>query len=249
MPTTLERVVHACVLLDFDGAKILTDPWFSERVMYHQGEPRSVASPADLPPLDGIVISHAHYDHCDLGALASYPDRDVPIVVNPGTGPKVRAKGWRNVTELDPWQATSLGPVRVTAAPASHGVPEVTYLLQADGRTVFFGADTRRIPELNEIATRFPAIDLALMPINGLTSRPQRNRQEVMDAAQAAELTGLLHPRLAVPIHYAYTAGAIGDRILVKLDRNHPEHYRDAASDLAPGSEVHILPTGQVLKL
>jgi L-ascorbate metabolism protein UlaG (beta-lactamase superfamily) len=179
MPTTLERVVHACVLLDFDGAKILTDPWFSERVLYHQGEPRSVATPADLPRLDGIVISHAHYDHCDLGALASYPDKNVPIVVNRGTGKKVRAKGWRN----------------------------------------------------------------------GLSSRPQRNRQEVMDAAQAAELTGLLHPRLAVPIHYAYTAGAVGDRILVKLDRNHPEHYRDAAGDLAPGTEVHILPTGQVLKL
>lgn len=68
--------MHACVLLDFDGAKILTDPWFSERVLYHQGEPRSVAGPADLPRLDGILISHAHYDHCDLGALAGYPDKD-----------------------------------------------------------------------------------------------------------------------------------------------------------------------------
>lgn len=249
MPTTLERVVHACVLLDFDGAKILTDPWFSERVLYRQGEPRSIATAADLPRLDGILISHAHYDHCDLGALASYPDKNVPIVVNRGTGKKVRAKGWRNVTELDPWQSTRLGPVRVTAAPAGHGVPEVTYLLEADGTTVFFGADTRRIPELDEIARHFPDIDLALMPINGLTSRPQGNRQEVMDATQAAELTALLRPRLAVPIHYAYTSGAIGDRILVKLDRNHPEHYRDAAGDLAPDAEVHILPTGQVLTL
>ncbi|MFJ8142892.1 MBL fold metallo-hydrolase [Streptomyces sp. NPDC096013] len=249
MPTTLERVVHACVLLDFDGAKILTDPWFSERLLYRQGEPRSIATAADLPRLDGILISHAHYDHCDLGALALYPDKNVPIVVNRGTGKKVRANGWRNVTELDPWQSALLGPVRVTAAPASHGVPEVTYLLEADGTTVFFGADTRRIPELNEIAQRFPDIDLALMPINGLSSRPQGNRQEVMDAAQAAELTALLRPRLAVPIHYAYTSGAIGDRILVKLDRNHPEHYKDAAGDLAPDTDVRILPTGQTLTL
>ena len=58
-----------------------------------------------------------------------------------------------------------------------------------------------------------------------------------------------LHPRLAVPIHYACTAGPIGDRILVKLDRDHPEHHQDAARDLAPGTEVHILPTGQVLTL
>ncbi|MGH1554787.1 MBL fold metallo-hydrolase [Streptomyces sp. L7] len=86
-------VVHACVLLDFDGAKILTDPWFSERVLYRQGEPRSILTAADLPRLDGILISHAHYDHCDLGALARYPDKNVPIVVNRGTGKKVRGKG------------------------------------------------------------------------------------------------------------------------------------------------------------
>lgn len=87
------------------------------------------------------------------------------------------------------------------------------------------------------------------MPINGLTSRPQGSRQEVMDAAQAAELTALLRPTLAVPIHYAPTSGAIGDRILVKLDRNHPKHYKDAVGDLAPDTGVHILPTGQVLTL
>ncbi|MGW3952072.1 hypothetical protein ACWEKM_14325 [Streptomyces sp. NPDC004752] len=41
----------------------------------------------------------------------------------------------------------------------------------------------------------------------------------------------------------------IGDRILVKLDRNHPEHYKDAAGELAPDTEVHILATGQILTL
>jgi hypothetical protein len=35
----------------------------------------------------------------------------------------------------------------------------------------------------------------------------------------------------------------------VKLDRNHPDHYRDAASELAPDTEVRILTTGQLLKL
>src|SRR5215831_18273931 len=118
MATTIQRVVHASVLLDFGGAVILTDPWLSERPLYYQGEPRSVDTAADLPELAGIVISHAHYDHCDLAALASYPDKNVPLVVNRGTGTRVRAAGFGNVTELDPWQAAQLGPVRVTAAPA-----------------------------------------------------------------------------------------------------------------------------------
>jgi hypothetical protein len=35
----------------------------------------------------------------------------------------------------------------------------------------------------------------------------------------------------------------------VKLDRTLPEHYQDTASALAPGTEVRILPAGQVLDL
>lgn len=38
MTTTLHRVVHASVVLDFGGARILTDPWFAERPGYRHGE-------------------------------------------------------------------------------------------------------------------------------------------------------------------------------------------------------------------
>ncbi|WP_228823304.1 MBL fold metallo-hydrolase [Nocardia blacklockiae] len=244
---TVTRVVHASVLLDFGGARILTDPWLSERAFYRHGEPRSVATAADLPELAGIVISHGHYDHCDLAALASYPDRSVPFAVAEGLAAQVRSAGFRNVVELKPWQRTHLGPVEVTAAPASHGVPEVTFVLRMDGHTAYFGADTRRIGELDEIAQRFPEVDLALLPINGLRVRPLLNRQEVMDAEEAAEFTGVLHPRLAVPIHYAFTGGPVGDRLMIKTVRNRPDLYRDAAATLAPDTAVHVLPTGESL--
>ncbi|WP_327144489.1 MBL fold metallo-hydrolase [Nocardia sp. NBC_01327] len=244
---TVTRVVHASVLLDFGGARILTDPWLSERRFYYQGEPRSIATAADLPELAGIVISHGHYDHCDLDALIEYPDKTVPFAVVPGLAGRVRAAGFANVVELAPWQSTHLGPIEVTAAPASHGVPEVTFVLRADGHTVYFGADTLRIPELDEIARRFPEVDLALLPINGLRIRPLLNHQVVMDAAEAADLTRSLRPRLAVPIHYAFTSGPLGDRLMTKSDRNRPDLFRAAAADLAPDTTVHILDTGRSL--
>lgn len=248
MTVTLQRVVHSTVLLDFGGARILTDPWFSERPFYYQGEPRSIASAADLPPLAGVVISHEHYDHCDLDALAEYPDRAVPFAVVPGLAARVRAAGFVNVVELAPWESTHLGPVEVIAAPASHGVPEMTFVLRADGTSVFFGADTRRIAELDEVGRRFPELDLALMPINGLRIRPF-NRQVVMDAEEAAELTRVLRPKIAVPIHYAFTGGPIGDRLMVKTERNHPDLYRDAVGDLASDTAVRILVPGENLTL
>jgi L-ascorbate metabolism protein UlaG (beta-lactamase superfamily) len=249
MTTTLTRVVHASVLLDFDGAAILTDPWLSERPGFLHGEPRAVASAADLPRLSGIVISHGHYDHCDLDALAGYPDKDVPVATIPSVAPRVRAAGFRNVVALGEWDSTELGPVRVTAAPAKHAVPEATFVLQADGRTVFFGGDTMRIPELDEVAHRFPDLDLALLPINGLRIRPMLGRQVVMDAEQAADLTKVLRPRLAVPIHYAFTAGPVRDRLLLKLDRDRPDLYAQAAADLASDTDVHILAPGTPLTL
>jgi L-ascorbate metabolism protein UlaG (beta-lactamase superfamily) len=251
MTCTVRRIVHATVLLDFGGAHLLTDPWFSQRPFfgYLHGEPIAVANPADLPPLSGVVISHRHYDHCDLGAFAAYPDKSVPFAVVRGLAEHVRAAGFPNVVELDPWQTTQLGPVRVTAAPAKHGVPEVTFVLQADGQSVFFGADTLRIAELDEVSERFPELDLALLPINGLRIRPAFNRQVVMDAVEAAELTSVLRPRLAVPIHYAFTGGPILDRVMLKLDRDRPDLYQQATGDVAPDTDVRILAPGQPLSL
>ncbi|MGL4176882.1 MAG: MBL fold metallo-hydrolase [Dermatophilaceae bacterium] len=246
MPTTMTRIAHASVLLDFDGTRVLTDPWFSEKPGYHPGEGRPWPSPADLPRLDGIVVSYGHYDHFDLDALATYPDKSIRMVVKRGLGRRAAAAGWRDVVEVDPWESVPIGPVTVTAAPARHKVPEVTYLLRGDGRTVFFGADTLRIPELDEVRTRAGDIDLALLPINGLTIRPMLNRQVVMTAVEAAELTATLRPRLAVPIHYAFTAGPLRERLLLKLD-GRPSVYTDAVADSAPDTETHVLDPGTPL--
>ncbi|WP_051152439.1 MBL fold metallo-hydrolase [Nocardia niigatensis] len=153
------------------------------------------------------------------------------------------------IFELAPWQRTHLGPVEVTAAPASHGIPELTFVLRADGHSVFFGADTLRIAELDEIARRFPELDLALLPVNGLRIRPALNKQVVMDAVEAADLTRTLRPRVAVPIHYAFSSGPLGDRVMTKGDREAAEHFRAAAADLAPEPIVQILPTGHAFAL
>ena len=115
---TITRVCHSCALIDTGGATILTDPWFSEKPTYHPGEPIAYF-PDQLPPLTGVFISHGHYDHCDLAALAAYPDKAVPFAVKRGLGAKVRAAGFANVIELDPWQTAQLGPVTITAAPAN----------------------------------------------------------------------------------------------------------------------------------
>jgi L-ascorbate metabolism protein UlaG (beta-lactamase superfamily) len=138
--------------------------------------------------------------------------------------------------------------VKVTSAPAKHGVPENTYVLEADGFTVFFGGDTLLIPELGEVAKRFPNIDLALLAVNDLKIRPMLNRQVVMNAREEAELVKVRSPRFAVPIHYRFTGGTMGDRVLLKYDGT-PEEFERESALRAPGTEVRVLAPGEALEI
>jgi L-ascorbate metabolism protein UlaG (beta-lactamase superfamily) len=239
------RIGHATVLLDFGGCRVLTDPWFSERWGYYHGEPYGLTLD-QLPHLDGVLVSHDHYDHFDLASFRRYPDKSVPMLLKRGLAAKARAAGFGNVRELDAWETTTLGPLTITAAPGKHKVPEITFVLEGLGLTVYFGADTLLIPELREVARRFRRIDLALLPVNGLMLRPLLNRQVVMNAREAAELCALLQPRVAVPIHYAFTGGPIHDRLVVKYTGTAEEFAREAARR-APGTSIRILAPGEPL--
>jgi L-ascorbate metabolism protein UlaG (beta-lactamase superfamily) len=242
-PLTVTRIGHACQLIEFGGLRVLTDPWFTQTATYYQGEPVA-ANVVSLGRLDAVVISHEHYDHCDLDALAAGGlDLDTPLV-GPGTVTTIaRQKGFRDRRTIEAWQATTIGDLTVTATPGQHGVHEVTFVIQAGGRTVYFGGDSLRVPELDEIPERFGAIDLAILPTNGLCVRPLNLTQVVMDAEQAAALTAVLRPSLAVPHHYAFHSGWLGDRMITKGDRD-PRHFTDAVARLAPDIATRIVLPG-----
>ncbi|MEP6651206.1 MAG: MBL fold metallo-hydrolase [Lapillicoccus sp.] len=102
-------MAHACVLLDFDGHKILTDPWLSEKRGYYQGEQRAYATAADVPHLDGVVVSHANYDHFDVEAFASYLDKSVPMASSEASLPRRAVMGSPTSPSSMPESPPSLG--------------------------------------------------------------------------------------------------------------------------------------------
>jgi len=241
------RVTHSCHLIEIGGLCILTDPWFSEKAAYHPGEPIAIPVRA-LPKLDAILITHYHYDHCDLDALDAYADKSVPLIVCAPVAKPARQHGFTNVIVLSPWESTTFGEVTFTAAPAKHQVQEITFVIQGAGHTVYFAGDTMFIPELEELPARFPNIDLALVPINGLRIRPLFNKKIVMDAEDAARLVALLNPALTIPHHYSFTSGPFGDKLITKGDRD-PNTFVRAAQRLSPESQVLVTIPGERVDL
>ena len=241
---TVTRIAHASVLLDFGNATVLTDPWFSEKTHYHQGEPLGIPL-EKLPRLTAVVASHEHYDHFDIETFARYPDKAVPFFVGPNMVNAARAAGFTNVRELRPWETATVGPLTITAAPAAHKVPEVTFVIQANGSTVYFGGDTRLIPELDELPKRFPSVQLALLSVNGLRVMGE---QVVMNAEQAADFAGRLGAEVAVPMHYRFHGSWFTDSVVLSYDGT-PERFIAAAQARAPATAAIVLEPGQVLRL
>ena len=241
---SVTRIAHASVLLDFGNATVLTDPWFSEKTHYYHGEPLGMTM-QQLPRLTAVVASHEHYDHFDIDTFASYPDKAVPFFVGPNMVEAAKAAGFTNVRELKPWESATVGPLTITAAPAAHGVEEVTFVIQANGSTVYFGADTLLIPELDEIAKRFPSIQLALLAVNGLSVM---GKQVVMNAEEAAELAGRLGAKVTVPIHYRFHGSWFTDGFILSYNGT-PERFMTALKDRAPATKGLILEPGQALRL
>src|SRR6187399_2146113 len=65
---------HATFLIQTSAGNILTDPMYSQRAgPLNAIGPRRVRQPAvpfdDLPPISMVLLSHNHYDHCDLRTL------------------------------------------------------------------------------------------------------------------------------------------------------------------------------------
>lgn len=128
---------HATVLLRLGGMTILTDPVFSKRIGMRLGAMTlglaRVRPPAldveHLPPVDLVLLSHAHFDHLDRPSLkrlvgagemdASGPGAGAHVITASNTR-KLVPSGFRDVEELAWRRSARVGEVRVTAIEPAH---------------------------------------------------------------------------------------------------------------------------------
>ncbi len=173
---------HSTSLVELDGRRVLLDPVWSERAspLSWVGPKRFHAPPlplAELPALDAVLISHDHYDHLDHETVRALGER-VPLFVVPlGVGEVL--EGWglppERIVELDWWEETALGTLRIVATPARHfsgrspvGAGKDSTLwsgwaLIGERQRVYYSGDTAMFPGFEEIGQRLGPFDLSLI--------------------------------------------------------------------------------------
>jgi L-ascorbate metabolism protein UlaG (beta-lactamase superfamily) len=210
-------VGHSTFLIQTRAGHILTDPMFSERAspLRFIG-PRRVRQPAvrldDLPRISLVLLSHNHYDHCDLASLRTLSRRFDPLLVTPlGNRRLARSAGFRRIEELDWWEQASGAPLPVTAAPAQHFSARTPFdrnralwsgfVLEVEGRRMLFAGDSGYGGHFQQVRQRFGAIDVALLPIGAY--EPRWFMKDIhMDPWEAVQAHVDLEARLSVGMHF-----------------------------------------------
>ncbi len=215
-------VGHATVLLRLDGVTLITDPQFSRRAspFSFAGPERRTPLPFEigaLPHIDLVLISHNHYDHLDEASiLALQAQRGGPpiFVVPQGLDAWFHDLGIRdNLRVLGWWASGELAGLSVTGVPARHwsgrGLFDRSashwggWVVQRGGRSVYFAGDTGYGDgrDFRQIGARFPALDLALIPVGAYEPRWFMRDQHI-DPAEAVQVFRDLGARRAIGIHW-----------------------------------------------
>ena len=214
---TVSWLGHATLLINFYGIRILTDPVFSARVGINGGictlGPKRYFAPAlpwrELPPIDVVLLSHAHYDHMDLPSLKRLP---VPAfaVTAKATTDILKSTCLKSIVELG-WNEQTVfqganGKLEIQAIEVKHWgqrwpseVPRGYngYVLRREGKAILFGGDTAYTPLFRELRSRGP-YEVAMMPI-GAYNPWIRNH---CTPEQAVEMANAAGARYVVPIHH-----------------------------------------------
>lgn len=206
---------HASFLLQVGGLNILIDPVFAHWLILVHRLRRPGVRIKDLPPIDAVLLTHAHMDHLNLRSLRRIirhtrrRGHKAPVAIVPRhVEDLVNRLGFSQVRSLAWWQSTNVSGVEITMTPAKHWGARVFtdsqrgfggYVVRYYSQAVYHSGDTGYFPEFTEIQERlFPQI--ALLPIGAY--KPESFRGMHMSPEDAVKAFIDLNAQRLVPMHY-----------------------------------------------
>jgi L-ascorbate metabolism protein UlaG (beta-lactamase superfamily) len=163
-----------------------------------------------LPPIRGVILSHDHYDHLDHAAVLALAPKVDWFITPLGVGDTLVKWGVpaAKIRQLDWWQSTLVGGVRLTATPARHfsgrGLLDAnktlwaSWVIQSGGRRVFFSGDSGYFDGFKAIGDRFGPFDLTMIETGAYDPQwPDVHMQPEQTMQAHIDLRG----KVLLPIH------------------------------------------------
>lgn len=214
---TLAWLGHATVLINFYGLRILTDPVLFNRIGVDLGigsfGPQRLVQcalpAAELPEIDLVLVSHAHFDHLDTPSLAAV--RGMPVAVMAAqTSDLLPRRHYSGVHELR-WNdgvtvATARGDAHVRALEVKHWGARIQrdthrgyngWVVEREGKRLLIGGDTASTAAFSA-HRRFGPFEAAVMPIGAYDPWIANH----CTPEQAVAMADAAAARLFVPVHH-----------------------------------------------
>lgn len=211
----LTFIGHSSFFAQIGGANIIIDPIFTRWLFLLKRLRRPGLRIRDLPVMDIVLVSHAHFDHLHRPSLRAIVRNNrrkhapPPLIVIPrNVSDLVSDLGFRRIVELDWWDEHREGKLTITHTPSRHWGARIIrdmhrgyggYVVRSGAHSLYHAGDTAYFNGFQEIGRRL-APEIALLPIGAYHPASFRNvHTNPADAVRAFQDLGA---KWMVPMHY-----------------------------------------------
>ncbi len=166
---------HACFMLRVNGITFLTDPVFGAMPFIKRHTELPV-NPALLKGIDYILLSHDHRDHCDQKSLQLLAANNPKAIVLTALQMEKLIRPWMGnmmIQQAGWYQQYDTAGFSIKFLPARHwcrrGLNDInrrlwgSFLIEVNGRTIYFGADSGYDTHFKQTGELFPGIDVCMI--------------------------------------------------------------------------------------
>ena len=229
---------HATFFIRLNGKQILIDPVFG-KIPATKRYTEFPINPDKLVNLDYILVSHAHYDHCDKESLKLIQKQNPDAKFLTGLAMKPLLKKWVENNEIQEagWyqQYNTDNEIEIYFLPSRHWSNRTlgdtnerlwgAFILKSKDKTIYFSGDSGYGSHFKEVGELFPNIDVALIGAGAYSPRwfMSPNHQDPEHAVQAFNET---KAKTMIPFHYGTFDQADEPlseppKILLQLEKEH----------------------------
>ena len=203
----LTWIGHASFLIQFTTCNIVVDPIFADWIFILKRLRRAGLHIEDLPPVDIVLLSHAHFDHFHKKSIRKIAPPKIGIMPW-GMGKLARRLGFERIIELKWWESFEKDGYRFTMTPCKHwGARTIHdqdrgyggFVIEHQGRKVYHAGDSAYFDGFTEIGKRLSP-EIALLPIGAYY--PDSFRNVHMGPDDAMQAYHDLNAKQLIPMHY-----------------------------------------------